>query len=57
MKVSDHAARISNWLRFEHGQPAFRPTIEQALGIALTPALVREGEITGLFRLGPQGFF
>lgn len=57
MRVSDQAARIAYWLRFEHGQPVFKPIIEQALGIVLTPGLIREGDVTGLFRFGPKGFF
>ncbi len=57
MNVSDECAKISNWLRFENCKPAWKPDIEAATGIALTPALIREGEVTGLFRLGPKGFF
>ncbi len=57
MKVSPQAEKISNWLRFERCGPAWKPEIEQALGLLLTPALIREGEYTGLFRLTPQGFY
>lgn len=61
MRTTDKAVRIANWLRFEHGQPAYKPTIEAALGFALTPALIAEGEKSGLFRYQKwatgEGFF
>lgn len=51
-KISEAVEQIVNWLRFvrDKSRPAFKADIERATGVQLTPALIRHGDQTGLFR-------